>query len=78
MKIVTDDVRLLTTELNGTKLVNKEMLNEVERGLRVEFLSKLKLPMEELVNYLNNYRFKSKLHIQLQKLWQHFWGRLLL
>ena len=36
MKKITDDVQLLTTQLNDAQLVNKDILSEVEMGLKVE------------------------------------------
>ena len=67
MKQITNDVQLLTKQLNDAKLVNKGMLSEVETGVKRKYIKTLMLLLQGLTFYLNGWRFKSKLQIQLQK-----------
>ena len=58
MKKITDDVQLLTTQLNDAKLLNKDMLIEMEMGVKDEINSKLKRLLDKLALYLNKCRVK--------------------
>ena len=77
MTKLSGDVKMLTAQLNSAKLVNKDMLNEVEKEVRSEITTQIDVGTGNIGNYPNKCRFKLKLQILLQKPWQHRWNRLL-
>ena len=67
MQQITDEVQLLTKQLNDGKVVNKEMLNAVEVGVKGELREQIAAATGKLVLYLADCRYKPPQQTQLQK-----------
>ena len=48
MKKLSDDAELLTTQLNSANFMNKDMLNEVEQGVRGEIAKHIDVATGEI------------------------------